>query len=247
MSEFSGGTTAIIQGQISQSPPYQYQRLSSENEIRLLKIDKFVSRESSLEPESTQSQQNRSFPVHQVSAGYPIVHVHLESAPEYEAVSYVWGNPHRSHTINLIDGRILPVTASVAWALPYLVHACQTGYLWIDQITIDQSTLAERNHQVKIMGEIYRRSSRCLIWVDNGQSLGIESEIELAWDRGAGEEVRRFLQSFSGEEIQHLLQSFGREEIQQLLLPFPGSFQKKQLEARDHLLWFLEHPWFRRT
>jgi hypothetical protein len=172
------------------------------------------------------------------------VNVHLEDAPQYEAISYVWGDPDMSHTINLMNGRTIAITASVARALPYLVNACQTEYLWIDQITIDQRNIEERSQQVKIMGEIYSRSFRCLIWIDSDPSLGVETEIELAWSNGAGEDLRKFLQSFSGNEIQHVVQSLTGEEEGQLLLSFETTSSRPM---RDHLLWFLEHPWFSRT
>jgi hypothetical protein len=138
-------------------------------------------------------------------------------------------------------------TTSVAWALPYLAHACQTGYLWIDQITIDQSNLEERNHQVRIMRKLYRQSFRCLIWIDTGQSLGIESEMELTWDHNTREEIFNFIQSFSVEEIRHLLQTFERAEERKLRLSFTEPFSKEKWKTRDHLLWFLEHSWFSRT
>ena len=152
-----------------------------------------------------------------------------------------------SHTISLIDGRTLSVTASIARALPYLANACQTGYLWIDQITIDQSNILERNDQVKIMGEIYSRSFQCWIWIDSDPLLDAESDIKLPWSHGTGEDVRKFFQSFSGDELQHLWQSTSGEEARKLLLLLKSPFTRPRPNVRDHVLWFLEHPWFSRT
>lgn len=39
------------------------------------------------------------------------------------------------------------------------------GYLWIDQICIDQDDRDERGDQVKIMGQIYSSCSRVLVWL----------------------------------------------------------------------------------
>ena len=145
--------------------PYQYRPLQTGSEIRLLKVDRINSHHDPMDPDTTQflggTVVPRDFP------SYSIVHFNLENAPLYEAVSYVWGSPRRSHKIMLMDGRTLYVTTSVAYAMPYLANACQTSYLWIDQITIDQSNLDERSEQVKIMGQIYRQSHRCLIWMDD--------------------------------------------------------------------------------
>jgi hypothetical protein len=82
----------------------------------------------------------------------------LDSEVKYETVSYVWGDDHRRHTLFLGNGTSLPITDSLCHALPRLSKVHQTGYLWVDQICIDQSNVQERNHQVKIMGEIYARS-----------------------------------------------------------------------------------------
>jgi hypothetical protein len=136
------------------------------------------------------------------------------------------------------------LTTSVAQALPHLVKACQTDYLWIDQITIDQSNIPERSQQVEIMGKVYGQSHRALIWIDSYLSSSTEAEVELAWNQGAGDQVRNFLQSFSGDEIQHLLQSLPGEEVEELIESFEMT---PQLKVKEHLLWFLEHPWFSRT
>ena len=227
---------------------YQYQHLRAPTEVRLLKISK-PNRQNILSNfELAQFPGNGYFPsVNKDVIGYSIEHVDIESAPSYEAVSYVWGSSNKSHHITLLDGRILPVTASVAFALPHLAKVCQTGYLWIDQITIDQSNVSERNDQVKVMGQIYRRTTRCLVWMDDGQTLDIESDLELAWDTDAGPEVRRFLQFFRDEEAEQ------SPRIAQSASPTDASFalrkmsSREQSRVREHLLWFLEHPWFRRT
>ncbi|KAF2428936.1 hypothetical protein EJ08DRAFT_557505, partial [Tothia fuscella] len=99
--------------------------------------------------------------------GLSLIHVILSTAPGYEAVSYVWGDPERTHTIALADGKALPLTTSLARALPHFVRTCVTGHLWIDQITINQSNIEERSQQVEIMGSVYGQSYCALIWIDS--------------------------------------------------------------------------------
>jgi hypothetical protein len=233
------------------SPTYQYQRLRAPTEVRLLKISRLSIAHNLSSPESAQLQGHHDFPAaSENTIGYSIIHVDIESAPNYEAVSYVWGSPHKSDHIQLLDGRILPVTATVVFALPHLAKVCQTGYLWIDQITIDQSNISERNDQVKVMGQIYRRTSRCLVWMDDGETLDIPSDLELAWDTETGEEVRRFLRSFGEEEIEQssqVEQSMSPTEASSSSLTLRKTSSREYSRVREHLLWFLEHPWFRRT
>ena len=38
-------------------------------------------------------------------------------------------------------------------------------WLWVDQICIDQSSNKERNHQVAMMGDIYRRATETYMWL----------------------------------------------------------------------------------
>jgi hypothetical protein len=195
---------------------YSYKRLTKPNEIRLVKIDKPATTMKSPQSET-------AFLEIQLSTRYSIINVELEHAPQYEALSYVWGDPGRSHTMRLTDGKILSITTSIANALPYAVQACQTGYLWIDQISIDQDCLEERNQQVKIMGEIYRRSCRCLIWIQGINCYDSESGSGIDWNAETGEELRQFFQSFA------------------------QSSNCDASKSRAHLLWLLQYPWFKRT
>jgi hypothetical protein len=41
----------------------------------------------------------------------------------------------------------------------------EVQWLWIDQICIDQSVVKERNHQVEMMSDIYRRASYVYVWL----------------------------------------------------------------------------------
>ena len=97
---------------------------------------------------------------------YPLVHFSLQAAPAFEAVSYVWGNPDRITQLSLTDGTELHVTKSMEDAIPFLSHHCSTGYLWIDQLCINQDDMKERIHQVKMMDDIYRKTARTLVWLD---------------------------------------------------------------------------------
>jgi hypothetical protein len=112
-------------------------------------------------------------PTSPVSAGakaegswsYEIVHFDTECAPAYEAVSYVWGSSVRSCLLTLSNGKTLRITESVNEFLPFLSATCQTGYLWIDQICVNQDDLIERSKQVANMGKIFSTAHRTLAWL----------------------------------------------------------------------------------
>ncbi|KAK0713699.1 hypothetical protein B0T26DRAFT_620169, partial [Lasiosphaeria miniovina] len=53
-------------------------------------------------------------------------------------------------------GAVLRINENLERVLVGVVRHCSTGYLWADQICINQADTAERNHQVQIMGQIYR-------------------------------------------------------------------------------------------
>ncbi|KAF2034619.1 hypothetical protein EK21DRAFT_107749 [Setomelanomma holmii] len=67
----------------------------------------------------------------------------IEDAPPYAALSYMWGDPLPTHTI-LLNG---------------------VYHLWIDYICIDQSNIRERNHQVRLMSNIYEQSTFVIAWL----------------------------------------------------------------------------------
>lgn len=97
-----------------------------------------------------------------------IVITALRDAPQYDALSYVWGNPIRNCYLVLCDGTSVPITRSIAEAVPFLLNTRRTGYLWIDQVCINQSDIEELNEQVSIMGSIYNSASCVLVWLGTG-------------------------------------------------------------------------------
>ena len=97
-----------------------------------------------------------------------IIRTALRDAPQYDALSYVWGSPIRSCHLVLADGTTMPITESIAEAAPFLLNTRRTGYLWIDQVCIDQGDVEEVNHQVAIMGTIYSKALSVLVWLGCG-------------------------------------------------------------------------------
>jgi len=104
---------------------------------------------------------------------------HLNSMPYFEAVSYVWGAPHRHHRIKC-NGRDLYITTNLSLTLRRVRSLMERRTLWVDSICIDQKNSTEKSHQVAFMGQIYARADRVLICLgpdDKNQGPGAASLI----------------------------------------------------------------------
>ena len=89
--------------------------------------------------------------------------------PQYEALSYCWGDPEVTEEI-IVNSCPLQVTTNLASALRVLSKNGTGRKLWIDAICIDQLNNKEKEHQVPLMKEIYSKSVRVIIWLGNGDS-----------------------------------------------------------------------------
>jgi Heterokaryon incompatibility protein (HET) len=95
--------------------------------------------------------------------------VSLKTRPQYETLSYCWGDPKVTAGI-LCDGALVQVTTNLHTALQWLRKEDATRTLWVDALCINQNSNDEKNHQVGMMREIYSCSVRTLVW------LGEETE-----------------------------------------------------------------------
>lgn len=97
-----------------------------------------------------------------------IRHVSLKSKPEYESLSYAWGDVSVTETI-YVQQYPFKVTANLVSALRHLRLKDVARTLWADAICINQSDPQERGSQVAFMGNIYSMASRDIFW------LGVDS------------------------------------------------------------------------
>ncbi|KAH6996937.1 heterokaryon incompatibility protein-domain-containing protein [Ilyonectria destructans] len=97
----------------------------------------------------------------------------LVDLPVYFALSYTWGPPSVGNVEYgnvdkvpiLLNGKRLRVNPNLHDALLQLYHLYPSVPLWIDAICIDQENRAEREAQVGIMDQIYRRANKVIIWL----------------------------------------------------------------------------------
>lgn len=139
---------------------FNYRELdSSKNEVRLLRI----------------------LPNASPNIMCDIIHTSLDNPHEYMAISYAWGDPEDTETIQL-EGHEYPVTSSLWHALARLRSIKNVVVVWADAICINQHNLEERNHQVELMTVIYRKAFTVALWLgpqfdDSHAAIDLLSEI----------------------------------------------------------------------
>jgi hypothetical protein len=95
-----------------------------------------------------------------------IIDVRKGDQPEYEALSYAWGEPIFSHEImEVTSNTMLRLTVNLHDALQALRDEHKTRIIWADAIAINQLDLKEKGHQVALMGPIYRDAQRVVVWL----------------------------------------------------------------------------------
>ncbi|RTE78456.1 hypothetical protein BHE90_007051 [Fusarium euwallaceae] len=103
-----------------------------------------------------------------------LVTVQLQDAPAYFTLSYCWGTEECSVAIQ-INGFTFYLSPSLAAAIHRLQelgaegralgHDTLAKWVWIDKICINQDDPSERGRQVQLMGSIFFRAVRTLIWL----------------------------------------------------------------------------------
>jgi hypothetical protein len=104
-----------------------------------------------------------------------IFHSSLDKCPEYEALSYVWGDQNVTEDIFIHD-QPRAVTKNLELALRYIRLPKKKRILWVDALCINQSHVPEKNDQVAQMRDIYLTSKRVVVW------LGEEGNAQAAID-----------------------------------------------------------------
>ncbi|KAF5592378.1 heterokaryon incompatibility 6 OR allele [Fusarium pseudocircinatum] len=90
----------------------------------------------------------------------------LETAPLYQALSYVWGPPATTNGKSIrCNGHDFFVTENLYGALYRLREMGDCCLIWIDQICINQNDLQERCQQVSIMRDIYSKAQLVNAWL----------------------------------------------------------------------------------
>lgn len=107
----------------------------------------------------------------------------------YQTLSYAWGSSTATETI-FCDGIPVKVTTNLDLALRRIRQQISpkgifSQSIWMDAICINQEDLSEKGKQVAMMGDIFRKSGRLIIWL--GEADGHEiADIENAMQNPKG-------------------------------------------------------------
>ncbi|KAL1631234.1 hypothetical protein SLS56_004482 [Neofusicoccum ribis] len=134
-----------------------------------------------------------------------LIPVDLDEPPQYEALSYtwketsferanykVWNKETDQAFRSMIDFKhlvylprsFININTGLRDALRRLRHKDRPRYIWADQISINKSSLAEREIQVSYMRLVYNRSQRVLVWVgeEDEYTAAAFSLFEMIWE-----------------------------------------------------------------
>ncbi|EAT91477.1 hypothetical protein HBH56_086180 [Parastagonospora nodorum] len=90
--------------------------------------------------------------------------------PGYIALSYTSGPPTPVHGVEIDECHITVRENLYHFLQQYRKEDEPEVYLWIDQISIDQSNIDERSSQVQFMRDIYQKSDSVITWLGDGSS-----------------------------------------------------------------------------
>jgi hypothetical protein len=88
----------------------------------------------------------------------------LDYAPQFEALSYVWGDPTNRVPITC-NGRPLDITVNLFSALKRARYDDRPRILWIDAICINQRNNTECSYHVSFMNKIYEKAKKVLVFM----------------------------------------------------------------------------------
>ncbi|KAH7071890.1 heterokaryon incompatibility protein-domain-containing protein [Paraphoma chrysanthemicola] len=91
----------------------------------------------------------------------------IDSNVEYDALSYMWGDPTPVDKI-LVAGAAIPLASNLSTALRYIRNSKepQPARIWIDAICINQDDIREREQQVAMMRTVYSNAQTVRIWIN---------------------------------------------------------------------------------
>jgi hypothetical protein len=101
----------------------------------------------------------------------------IEEAPAYEALSYVWGPLKQPHDV-LCNGQAIEIWQSLYAALKRLRLPDSDRIIWTDAICINQRDNAEKSHQVPLMGSIYSKAKKVVVWLGPGTPQETQTAFE---------------------------------------------------------------------
>jgi hypothetical protein len=191
-----------------QLPPYQYEPLQDPGWIRVIQLHPAINADEPLRCD--------------------IIHLSRQQISKstdrflnhYQAVSYVWGLPTYTHQLICNVNSSLAITPNVSAILRRFRRWQSPRTLWIDAVCLNQGDSKEIGEQVPLMGNTYRRASKVLVWMGQGDDNVPK--------------VFAFFRTLAENEKMDAV------SIESLLLEIFGARSKEPIER------WLQNPWFNR-
>jgi hypothetical protein len=164
-------TESLAKTQISITREYPPLR-PDQKEFRLLKI------RPSLEPISN------TISLKSTSMQCDLFVASRDNPPDYQALSYTWGNPNETVPIQ-VNGITHQITQNLRTALEYIRQENEDVVIWVDAVCIDQNNHQEKSEQVTYMAEIYASAKCTIVWLglpDDRSDQFIRRCIEIGGD-----------------------------------------------------------------
>lgn len=173
----------------------------------------------------------------------------IDALPPFEAISYVWGDKARTHRLfcDRLRRRLMYITPNLRDALMRMRRPDKPRVLWADSICINQDDAVEQGRQVALMGQIYGRAERVLIFVGvdagmHGAAVKTLLEDRSKWIHDKIEELRFAEDSFPYPAPDDAVFSDARWESLEVLLRSPWFFrgwvvQEAGLAAEATIFW----------
>ncbi|TGO25876.1 hypothetical protein BPAE_0071g00480 [Botrytis paeoniae] len=149
-----------------------------------------------------------------------------DSFMPYSALSYAWGYIDKVEEV-IIDGARIKVTFNSHMALQHLRSEEEDQIFWIDALCINQENVHEKIHQIRQMGDIYKKAEKVVVWLGRGTE-----ETDLVMD--AMKRLRKASLGWHSAEWKDKANDWVDENNEHL----PN--------LRDQMRLILERPWFRR-
>lgn len=103
--------------------------------------------------------------------------VSLDDKPEYDALSWCWGDPTPSATLS-INGVTLQCSENLAIVLPYLRDTSCPKVLWVDAVCINQKDLKEKSTSIPLLARVYKQAQTVRIWLGEAAD-GSDDAVEM--------------------------------------------------------------------
>jgi hypothetical protein len=131
-----------------------------------------------------------------------VTHASLDRVPDYNALSYTWGDASIKTPI-IVDGATFQATANLEAALRHLRQKDEVVTLWVDALCINQADIEEKNVQLAQMREIYVYAKSVIAW------LGSSSE--------SSDSAMRWIQEYGGRSFELNIGGVGGPRLISLL------------------------------